>query len=163
HEGLTASAALTVTAARLVGLAVEPATPRLAKGTTLQLDATGTFSDDSSRTLTAQLDWQPADAGIVTVSSGGLLTGIGVGSTTVTATHPGTGVSAQVSITVTSAEIASVTVEPVNPTVAAGLTLQLTAAATFTDATHQDVTSSVTWSSASAGVAAVGASGLVAA
>ncbi len=54
----------------------------------------------------------------------------------------------------------SIAVTPANPSVASGLTEQLTATGTYSDGTTANLTSSVTWASATGGVATVNSSGL---
>ena len=77
---------LTVTAAALVSIAVTPATPSIAKGTTQQFTATGTFSDSS--------DTEPDEHGDVVVGHADgsddqrhrMAKSAGVGAATITAT-----------------------------------------------------------------------------
>jgi uncharacterized protein YjdB len=55
--------------------------------------------------------------------------------------------------------ITKISISPQNPTLAKGNTLQLTATAIYSDATHQDVTTSVAWKTNQAAVVAVNAIG----
>ena len=64
-------------------------------------------------------------------------------------------VSKSVSFTVTPAELTAIVITPVEATVSLGVARQLTATGTMTDGSTQDVTGSVTWSSANLGVAAI--------
>jgi hypothetical protein len=66
-------------------------------GQTSQLTATATLSDGSTQDVTSKVTWTPANSGIATVSPAGLVTAVGFGTTTVTATYQG--VSGQISIT----------------------------------------------------------------
>ena len=88
--GVTGSASVTVTAAILTSIAVTPANPSIANGGTIQLTATGTFSDGSMKDLTSQVGWVSSSDTIAHVDdtpvSPGLVTGTGVGSPTITAT-----------------------------------------------------------------------------
>ena len=70
----------------LQSIGVTPSNPSLGAGTTLQLTATGTYSDQSTQDLTPSAAWTSSDAGVVTVSSTGLITAVAPGSATVTAT-----------------------------------------------------------------------------
>ena len=54
----------------------------------------------------------------------------------------------------------SIAVTPANPSVAKGLTQQFTATGTFSDSTTQNLTSQVTWASATTSVATINAAGL---
>jgi uncharacterized protein YjdB len=56
-------------------------------GSTAQLTATATMSNGTTQDVTSSATWQSGDATIATVSSGGVVTGVAAGSTTVTATY----------------------------------------------------------------------------
>jgi outer membrane protein assembly factor BamB len=71
--------------ATLVSIAVTPATPTISVAKTLQLTATGTYSDSSTQDLTTQVTWTSSDTTKATVNAGGLVTGVGYGSATITA------------------------------------------------------------------------------
>jgi hypothetical protein len=71
--------------AALVSIAVTPATPTVSVAKTLQLTATGTYSDSNTRDLTSQVTWTSSDLGKATVNASGMVTGIGYGSATITA------------------------------------------------------------------------------
>jgi uncharacterized protein YjdB len=167
--GVSGQTSLTVVDARLVSISVSPANPTLAKGSVQAFDAVGIFSDGSSKDLSTQVSWSSSDATVVSVSNAqgtsGVGTCLGTGSATVTATLAG--VSGSSTVTVTAAVIVSLAVEPPLPSLAKGTTLQLTAIATYSDATTQDVTGQVTWGSSDGSVATVsnaaGQRGLVAA
>ena len=144
-DGVTGMTQVTVTAATLSTIAVTPTTPSLPKGRTVQLTATGTFSDNTTQNLTAMVTWSSGNDAIATVTAGGLVTGAGVGNVDVTATLDG--VSGSTSVTITAATLVSLAVTPVNPTIAKGRVQQLTATGTYTDGSTQNLTTSVTWSS----------------
>jgi Big-like domain-containing protein/putative pyrroloquinoline-quinone binding quinoprotein len=74
------------TAATLLSIAVTPSNPSIVNGTTVQLKATGTYSDSSTHDLTTLVIWSSSDNTKATVSSTGLVTAIATGSTTLTAT-----------------------------------------------------------------------------
>ncbi len=94
------SATLTVTNATLVSLAVTPANPSIANGTTKQFKATGTFSDNTTQDLTTTVVWSSSNTGVATISSSALATAAAVGSTTITATSGG--ISGTDNLTVTA-------------------------------------------------------------
>ena len=142
---ISGSAAITSTAATLVSIAITPPNPTLAKGTTKQLTATGTFSDHTTQGLTAMVTWASDTTAAVTVSAAGLASGVDAGHATVSATL-GT-VTGTTMVTTTAASIVSVHVTPTNPQVVAGLTQQFTAMATLSDNTTQNVTANATWAS----------------
>lgn len=66
--------------------------------------------------------------------------------------------SRQASLTVTTAALQSIAVTPTSSTIAAGATQQFTATGSYSDGSTQNITTSVTWSSATATVATIGAS-----
>lgn len=80
-------------------LEVSPAAPSIADGATVQLTATGTYPDTSTRDVTADSDWSTSDAAIATVSAGGLVTGVAAGSATITAMYSDLSDTASVTVT----------------------------------------------------------------
>jgi hypothetical protein len=85
--------------------------------------------------------------------SQGLVTGGSAGATTITVKLNGRkGVSA---FTVTNVTLTSITLFPVNPFVAKGTTVQLVAQGHFSNGSTQDLTTQVSWNSATAGIAQV--------
>ena len=140
---------LTVTAATLVSLGVTPANPTIAKGLKSQFIAIGTYTDNSTQILTAQVDWSSSDPTVATVSNAlgydGFGVGLNPGSVTITATLAGA--SASTILTVTPATLVSIGVTPANPSIANGLTSQFAATGVYTDNSTQDLTASVAWTS----------------
>jgi uncharacterized protein YjdB len=148
-----------VTPAVLTSIAITPTAPSLGKGTSLQLTATGVFSDRTTQDLTDSVGWTSADSTFATVNPTGLVTGTAAGSTTITATQGG--VAGATPVTVTPAVLTSITITPTGPSLAKGTSLQLTATGVFSDLTTQDLTDSVGWTSANSALATVNPSGLV--
>ena len=166
--GVQGSTPVTVTAAVLNSITVDPGVSSIAKGTSQQLTATGNFSDGTTEDLTGSVSWTSADSSIAVVSSAagsaGLVTGEGQGTTSINATRDGVQGSAE--LTVTAAVLTSITIDPINPSISNGTFVQLTATGNFSDGTTEDLTSTVSWTSANNGVAQVssvtGSKGLVA-
>ena len=148
---------LTVVPAHLVSIAVTPATQTIVAGTSLQFTATGSFDDGSTQIL-QQVTWSSSATTVATVNSTGLVNGVGAGTATLTATSGS--VSGTASLTVSAATLVSLSVTPANPSMAAGTTKQFTATGTFSDASTQDITSTVVWSSSTPTVATINAQGL---
>ena len=135
-------------ARQLVSIAATPPAPSLAKGTTLQLAATGTYSDGSTGDVTAEATWTSSDAAVSVLDQAGqkgLLRGMLAGGATVRAAVGA--VSGGVSVTVTPATLVSLGVTPAAPTVPRGLVRQFAATGVFTDDTTQDLTADVAWES----------------
>jgi hypothetical protein len=145
------STTVTVTAATLSYIAINPASLTLAKGTASWLAATGTFSDSSTQDLTALVTWTSADETKALVSnatdSHGLVTAVSPGSVVITASFAGKTATADVNVT--AATLASITVMPANATVTVGGTKQFSAVGTFSDNSMQDLTAWVVWTSSS--------------
>jgi uncharacterized protein YjdB len=137
----------------LQAIDVTPANPSIAAGTTQQLTATATYSDQSHADFTTTVGWTTSDAAVATVSSGGLVTAIAPGTATITATS--LNVHGSTNVTVTSATLQSIAVTPPSPSIAKGTTQQFTATGTFSDNTHQDITSQATWTSSAPTTATV--------
>jgi uncharacterized protein YjdB len=156
-NGIEGSTTVTVTAATLTSIVITPPDSSIAKGTTVQLTATGTFSDGTTQDLTTQASWTSGNAAIAEVSSvagsEGLLTGVGAGTATITATI--NTVSASTSATVTAATLNAIKVVAPSSSLAAGSSLQLAAIGFFSDGTNSDITTVVTWSSSADAVAIV--------
>lgn len=146
-----------MTAATLASITVGPSNPTLAKGTSLQMQATGTFSDGSTQDLTSSATWTTSDGKVATVSSAsgsqGLVQAVSTGPATITASV--SSVNGGTLVLVTSAKLASIALTPSSPTVANGSKVQFTATGVFSDGTTQNLTSAVTWSSSVESVATV--------
>jgi hypothetical protein len=116
----------------------------------------GTFTDATVVDMTNTVGWASSDETKATISNAAGsrgLTAVAVGPTEIRATSGA--VSAATTLTVTAAELVSIGVTPAAPTVAKGRTQQFTATGVFTDATTQDLTATVTWSSTAPAVATV--------
>ena len=149
---------ITVAPAALMLLTISPTNPSVAKGSTQQLTAAGTFSDGTAQDLTSSVLWTASPA-TITVSSTGLVTATANGTATVTATSGS--VSASDTVTVAGTNLVSIAVLPANPAVINGKSKQLTAMATYSDASTQDITASASWSTSSPNVVNISGSGLV--
>src|SRR6266567_225556 len=106
---VTGSASLTVNVV-LVSIAVTPANPAVAPGTTQQFIATGTYNDGSEQNLTGSATWNSSNTAVATISTNmptqGLAKALAAGGSTISATS-GT-ISGSTTLTVTSAVITSI-------------------------------------------------------
>ncbi len=156
------SSTLTVTPAALVSIAITPAIPSIALGTTEQFAATGTFTDGSTQNITGSVQWDSSDGSVASISnaagSQGLATSVATGSSSISATSGS--FSASTTLTVSIVALVSITVNPPGPSIALGTTQQFTATGTFTDGSTQDLTTSATWGSSNTLVATVSSSAL---
>jgi len=155
--GHSDSSIVTVTAATLSSIAVTPPNPSIAKGSTQQFTATGTYSDASQQDITTQVAWSSSATSIATISnaagSQGRATGVNPGATTITATLGP--VSGSMGLTVTAATLSSIAVTPANPSVARTYKIQFTATGTYTDGSQQSLTTLATWTSSNTALATI--------
>jgi uncharacterized protein YjdB len=158
-NNLSGSASVTVSLA-LVSIAVTSPSASVAKGQTLQFTATGTYSDGSTQNITGQVGWTSSAPGVASINTNtGLATGVAPGGpVTITATLGGAIGSAM--LTVSPPALVSITITPPNPSVAAGLSSQLTATGNYSDGTTNDLTATAVWASSAVGVATITAAGL---
>ena len=158
---ISAVSSITVLPAVLVGVAVSPLVANVPKGDTLQLTATGLYSDGATKDLTGTVTWSSSGDSTVTVSSSGLVTAQGIGAGAITATDPSALISGAALITVLPAVLVAVTASPLVANVPKGGTQQLTATGLYSDGTSKDLTGTVNWSSSDPSIASVSTSGLL--
>lgn len=159
--GISSSITFTTTSAVLTSIQVNLADASIARGTGTTAEATGIYSDGSSQNISDQVSWTTSNAGRAQIGTLTATPSVNVlspangstGAATITATMGG--ISGSGSITVTPARLVSLQVDPTNPSVALGLSQSFTATGTYTDATTQDLTTAVTWSSSNTGVASI--------
>ena len=99
--GITGTATLTVTAAALSSITVAPNAVSLTKGAARQLTATANFTDGTTQDYTQTVNWTTANSNVAVVDGNGVASGLGVGSTSATATDPVSGLVGTASVTVT--------------------------------------------------------------
>ena len=156
-EGRSGAAVVTVTAVPVATVVLSPALDTVQVGDTRQLAASA--RDAAGNTLPGRtFTWNSTDTRVATVSSTGLVTAVGPGTTTVRATS-----EAQVgnaTIVVRERPVAQVALSPAIGSVVTGGTLQLTARTT--DAAGNLLTGRVvTYASSNTMLATVDANGLV--
>jgi hypothetical protein len=155
---VSGNAILTVTDAEVVSIEISPSTISIADDTQTQFTALGTFTDGSTQDVTEEIAWETSDENIATISNSigfeGLATGVDIGSVTITGFYEDV-ISDEATLTVTSATLVSIAVTPANPSIAKGLDQQFVATGTYDDASTQDLTELVTWSSSDVGVATI--------
>ena len=159
-EGQAGSTTVQVLVAPVATITLTPSAPTIMVATTVQLvpvlrDATG--AELSGRAVT----YETSAGGVATVSSTGLVTGVAVGTATITARSEGQSGTTVVTVQATPPEpVATVTITPSSPTVMVGGTVQLTA--TLRSASGAVLTGrAITWETSASGTATVSASGLV--
>jgi hypothetical protein len=151
-------AALIVLPPALVSIAITPTSPSIAKGTTQQFTAIGTYTDNGTQNLTSTVAWNTSTPAVATIGAAGLAQSLATGSTIIQAVS-GSVNSNSATLTVSPAILQSITVTPASPSIAKGTTVQFLATGNYTDST-QDLTNTVTWSSSAPAVATINANGL---
>jgi uncharacterized protein YjdB len=155
------SASSTITVEPLQSVAITPATLTEAAGTYMRFTATGTLSDGTTQDLTPSVTWTSSTPAVAVISNVagtfGAAIGLTPGMSTIGAVLDGQVGSAQV--TVTGATLQSITLAPLNPSVAVTSFQAFKAVGNFNDSTTQVLTPQVTWTSSDVTVAVVDAFG----
>jgi len=101
--------------------------------------------------------WQSSNPAVATINASGLLTAVGTGTATITATsgpyHSST------TVTVTPVALVAIQVTPANTSIATAAQQQFTATGVLSDSTTVDLTAQASWTSSVPGVASITASG----
>ena len=156
-EGKTVTVPVEVALSPVATVAVTLPNPARFDGQTMQ--ATVEVRDAPGNLLTGRpVIWTTSDASVATVSTGGVVTGVGVGAARITATSEGK--SGFGTVTVSLVPVASLSVQLPAPARYVGETTQATA--TTRDSIGGVLTErSVVWTTSDARVATVSASGFV--
>jgi hypothetical protein len=146
--------------AKLSQISVAPSGAGLPVGATDQFVATGTYSNGNQKNISSSVTWSSSPAGLVTIDSKGKATAVATGQVTITATSGS--ISGSAPLTVNSATLVSVTVNPIGPAVETAKTQQFTATANYSDNSHFDITSDskTLWTATAPSVASISSSGL---
>ena len=137
----------------VTGITLDKKSAEMLTGATLQLNATITPEDASSK----EIKWTSSDNNIATVSTKGLVTAKRAGKVTVTATANKFTATCEITITDPYIEVTEITLDKTEATITEGETLQLEATVTPEDATD----ATVIWTSSDEFVATVDENGLV--
>lgn len=162
-QGATSnSTLLTVTNATIdsIQVVLNAGNGSLAMGSSVQFKAQAVLSDNSTLDVSNQVAWFSSDQTKVTINAQGLATGVAVGSSTISASLNGVN-SAGTLLTVTNATLSQIQVTPPSLTLAKGSKGQLTAIATYSDSSSQDISGQVVWNSSDIGVATINLTGEV--
>tara|TARA_R110001592_G_scaffold227724_1_gene483990 strand:- start:26172 stop:29063 length:2892 start_codon:yes stop_codon:yes gene_type:complete len=149
-EGLTGSLLVTVSPAELTDIAITPSVISLAKGSSADVNVTAIFSDKSKQDVSDQLEWNNTNNQVASIANNAYtVLALVEGTTTLSASLSGQ--TADLSVTVTGAELESLSLYPVNASIPLGRSQQYSAQGIYTDGSVQDVTSQVTWLSSNEG------------
>jgi uncharacterized protein YjdB len=163
-EGKNGATTLTVLQAKLVSIAVAPATQVLNVGNSQQYLAIGTFDNNTTRDITAVSTFASASPAVATIvangTGGGMALAKAAGAAVISATS--NGLSGSATLNVLPATFMSLALTPAATTLKIGATRQLAASATYSDGSVVDVTSMTAFVSATpAAVSVVANAGLM--
>jgi uncharacterized protein YjdB len=149
---------LTVNSATLNSIAVS-GNALIAPGRSVQFQAVGSYSNGNTYSLTNAVTWASSNHAVATISSGGLVTAQGAGTSNITATQRG--ISGSQGLAVTSSQLTSISITSTNGSskLAQQTSVQLTATGHFADGSTQNLTSVATWTCSNPAVATVSHSG----
>lgn len=159
YGGFSDGAALTILAPTLVSMAVYCDDVSVVVGYSTQCEAVATYSDGSSRYVTDEAAWQSSTPGVASVQNavpretGGTVTGVSVGTSSISATL--NGVSDSELITVTAVVLQSIAVTSQEIQLVEGDREPFYATGTFNDASTSDLTRTAFWQVADTGVLSV--------
>jgi hypothetical protein len=165
-NSITSFTQATINVIALASINVTPPAPQVAAGGTMQLTATGIYTDGSTQNLTPTATWVSSAPGVASVSAGLVSCSAGAtssGSVTISATGPtATGTTTgSTTVTCLAPVLQSITIAPAQLTLPTGGTAQLAATGNFSSGPPQPLTNTVQWSSSVSSVATVSAAGLV--
>jgi uncharacterized protein YjdB len=148
--GVSGTATLTVTPAKLVSIAITPANQVLPVGVTVSFKAAGSYDDGVVRDVTDSVQWASSLGAVASIAANGSGTTIAPGTTNITATFSqgGTQIIGTTQLTVTPAKLVSIEITPPMSTViVGGPTQQLVATGRYDNNTNIVITASVAWNS----------------
>jgi len=150
----------------VIGILITPDELIVPVGSTVQLEATGLSAERSSVDLTDAVEWRSDSSAVAGVSNSleeeGLLSGMSGGVSTIVAVFEGIE-SVPARVTVTDAELSSLSISPPSVIVGLGESIQLTAEARFSDGASADASSQVRWITGDAGVVTLESGGVLSA
>lgn len=158
---VTGSTVLTVGSAAVKTITVSATTLSIANGTSEAFTALATYTDNTQQNVTSLATWTSGTIAAATTSSTtpGLVSGVGVGTSVITAAFGGQ--SGTATLTVSGATLTSISVAP-NPATAhaGGANVTFTATGFYSDNSHQDISSQVSWVSSDQTKALITAGGI---
>lgn len=162
---ITGAAGLTVTAApvapTLALITVSPAVQTISAGATQQFTATGTYSDSTTKNITALVTWTSTAGAFATISdatgSKGLASGVAAGVTTITASLGQLSGTATLTVIVPppTVSLVSIKVTPENLWSSYNTTIPYTATGTYSDSSTRNITELADWSSSKPDIATI--------
>ena len=161
-EGHGSLTVISAAPAPLVSIVISPAATSILPGDTAQFTAVGTFSDGTQHDITSSVSWTSGNVAVASMIAGsaGLVKGLTPGVSTISASSGKISSTATLTVTTVKATLVSIDIAPGNAVLSLGTLQQFTATGTFSDASLQDITASVTWASSNNGVVSIARGGL---
>jgi uncharacterized protein YjdB len=154
------SADVTVAAPPLASITTKPSTKKLEVGVSTQFKATAKYVNESEADVTAQVVWTSTNPAVATVDNSGSTKGLvrprGIGTTTIIARDPATGIQNSDGATEVRSQITRLTVEPNDVVTARRVRLPLRCYGNRADGSRTNLTSDVDWGSTNTGAVSVG-------
>ncbi|MHB8124017.1 MAG: Ig-like domain-containing protein, partial [Desulfitobacteriaceae bacterium] len=145
--GLSKAAVLTV----LPAMSITSETATISPGANLQYHAQLVYYNGSTMDIMSTATWDSSNIAVATINSGGLATGVGGGTSTITVTDTVTGISGTVTLTV----LPTMSISPATATISPGGNQQFSAQLVYADRPSTDITNTATWLSSNTGVATI--------
>lgn len=142
-DGVSGSAAMTVTVPVLQSIALSPADPSILTLSTTKIKATGTYSNGLTPDISSQVVWKSSATTVATIAADGTVTTLMQGQTTISATLDG--VSQSMTLKATGGNLTGITVSPATVTLVKGTTGRITSTGIFSNGSMRDITGVVTW------------------
>ena len=137
--GFTGACTINVYNQAVTGVTIEPSEAELNVGSSTKLTATVLPENASNKNVVYSVD----DESILSVDQDGNVTGLSLGTATVTVTTEDGGFSASAEITVIPVQVTGVSISPKSASVDLGRTIQLTASIKPSNATNKNLSWSV--------------------
>ncbi|MBU2645389.1 Ig-like domain-containing protein, partial [bacterium] len=127
---------------------ITPTTTSMNAGQIVQLSAAKLYTNSTSVDCSSEATWTSSNSAVASFSAStrGLLSALGAGTTTISATCSGTTKSFTLTV-VGAATLATLEVSPINKTIANGTRLIVIATGIYSDKSTRDLTDSVYWTS----------------
>lgn len=147
-------------APELLSISVSPDNQYVARQSSFKLNARGNYSDGSTADISSQVSWIVDDTAISSISSSGLLTntwagGINNATRILNVSAQFNGLTDSTQVTVVSANVSSLIINPNNMTVAPNNSVSFAVIANMSDGSTLDVTDSVSLNFSNPAVASV--------
>ncbi len=144
----------------LTTITVDPPTPSISQGATQQMTATGTYQDGSTASLTGGAScsgntvcWSSSDTTIATITTGGMVTGVAQGTSTITAASGA--ITGTTTATIVLGDVTGLTLNPTSYTISAANDTTTAIAEAQTPSGKVDVSATATWTTANTSIATV--------